>query len=288
MLQWVLFTMRRLRPEELYFAVLAGTDTAELGAWDRSEVDNKATQRFITSTSKGLIEVRKGTHADTVQFIHESVNDFLIRNQRLQKLDLALEPYAIGASHDRLASCCMSYIMRKELDSIVTSMLQREKLTGCYPFLEYASTQVLAHAEKAQAGCVSQEALLQRLQKLDGDFDRLKGFHDVFRRFYNHYNNAGLLYALSLGGYYQLVRLVLLELKADVNAQGGQYGSALQAAASFGPPRLEVVALLLKHGADVNASGGEYGSAVQLAMWGSDYNKAVVELLLKHGATGLC
>ena len=36
MLQWVLFAERLLKPEELYFAVLAGTETEELGAWNRS------------------------------------------------------------------------------------------------------------------------------------------------------------------------------------------------------------------------------------------------------------
>src|SRR5271168_3566000 len=104
-------------------------------------------QRFITSISKGLVEVRKGTVAeDTVQFIHESVNDFLIRNQRLQKLDPALKPHAVGASHDRLASCCMSYIMQKELGSLVMRTPHSEELKELharYPLLPYASTQVL-------------------------------------------------------------------------------------------------------------------------------------------------
>lgn len=37
MLQWVLFVQRLLKPEELYFAVLAGTEAEELGAWRSNE-----------------------------------------------------------------------------------------------------------------------------------------------------------------------------------------------------------------------------------------------------------
>jgi ankyrin repeat protein len=46
---------------------------------------------------------------------------------------------------------------------------------------------------------------------------------------------------------------LLLDKGADVNAQGGYYGNALQAASSDGHEA--VVKLLLNKGADVNAQG---------------------------------
>jgi hypothetical protein len=55
----------------------------------------------------------------------------------------------------------------------------------------------------------------------------------------------------------------LLDRGADVNAQGGRYGNALQAASSDGHEK--VVQLLLDGGADVNAQGGRYGNALQAA-----------------------
>ncbi|PVH70777.1 hypothetical protein DL98DRAFT_504258, partial [Cadophora sp. DSE1049] len=109
LLQCVLFTRRALRPEELYFAMIAGTNPQALGAWDRSRITSEDVQRRITSSSKGLIETRKGGDK-TVQFIHETVNDFLLRHRRLQTLDPALELNVIGTSHDCLRACCMSYI----------------------------------------------------------------------------------------------------------------------------------------------------------------------------------
>ena len=70
------------------------------------------------------------------------------------------------------------------------------------------------------------------------------------------------------------------ESRIDVNAQGGEYGNALQAAAYHS--NLEAIQLLLDKGAEVNAQGGEYGNALQAAAY--DGNLEVVQLLLDKGA----
>ena len=56
---------------------------------------------------------------------------------------------------------------------------------------------------------------------------------------------------------------MLLDKGADVNAQGGWYGNALQAASSRGHEK--VVQILLDKGAEINAQGGIYGNALQAA-----------------------
>ena len=56
---------------------------------------------------------------------------------------------------------------------------------------------------------------------------------------------------------------LLLDKCADVHAQGGEYGNALQAASSGG--QKAVVRLLLDKGTDVNAQGGDLGHALQAA-----------------------
>jgi ankyrin repeat protein len=73
---------------------------------------------------------------------------------------------------------------------------------------------------------------------------------------------------------------VLLAKDADVNAQGGDYGNALQAACSEG--HLEVAKVLLAKDADVNAQGGKYGNALQAACYGGHLE--VVTKLLNKGA----
>jgi ankyrin repeat protein len=69
---------------------------------------------------------------------------------------------------------------------------------------------------------------------------------------------------------------MLLNAKADVNAQGGEYGNALQAASWRGSA--EVVKMLLDAKADVNTPRGEYGNALQAASWRG--SAEVVKMLL--------
>jgi hypothetical protein len=76
-----LFSVRPLKPIELYFAVLAGTDPDKLGAWNRSQAKFETIKRFITSASRGLVKIVPGKKYYTddgdivqdqynVQFIH--------------------------------------------------------------------------------------------------------------------------------------------------------------------------------------------------------------------------
>ena len=296
MLQWVLFAKRLLKPEELYFAVLAGTEPEDLGPWDQSKTTNQTIERFITTTSIGLIEIRKGNE-ETVQFIHESVNDFLLRNKRLQTLDIAVVPHVIGASHDRLVVCCLSYIKMGVLEPLVKNMAPEMVLTRNYPFLEYASAHILHHAEQAHMGCITQHELLQRLQHEPKLFERLKSFHDIFKHGGNKYGmEAKLLYVMSIHHHQGLTQTILRERSVDANAQGGYFGNALQAAVAVSDNAIvanakDVVQVLLDAGADVNARGGYYGNALQAAAAAVDRRYSlvtnandVVQMLMDAGA----
>ena len=59
---------------------------------------------------------------------------------------------------------------------------------------------------------------------------------------------------------------LLLDKDANVNAQGREYGNALQVAAYRGHE--QIVKLLLNKSADINMQGGEYGNALQMASYG--------------------
>nr|CEG03602.1 unnamed protein product [Fusarium acuminatum CS5907] len=90
---------------------------------------------------------------------------------------------------------------------------------------------------------------------------------------------ASRLYYACLGGLSWAVRDLTTE-GADVNAHGGEYDNALQAASSNG--NLEIVQLLLDKGAYINSQGGFFRNALQAASFKG--NLEVVQLLLDRGA----
>jgi hypothetical protein len=142
-----------------------------------------------------------------------------------------------------------------------------------------------------QAAAQKTEALNQLILKLfsteNGAYLNWIRIHDpdkswqgaVFKRKMETVPNP--VYYVSLSGLTEIVRLLILESKgADINAQGGEFGHALQAA-SFGG-HLAIIELLLSKGADINAQGGRFGHALQAASF-RGYS-AIVELLLSKGA----
>lgn len=274
MLQFVLFTEQLLKPEELYFAALAEMKV-HMGPWDPAQITPGDIRRRITHSSRGLIEVRQG---GTVQFIHESVKDFLIRNKRLRILDPDLESDIISRSHERLRSCCMSY-MTMQISQPATDRAQIMALKNQYPFLEYASRHILSHAEMSDN--VKQAQFLQLLNDDPLIFERIRLFHNAFEK------NTGmacikgvqLLHMLAYHGLNRLIK-ILFQKEINVDVQGGLHGTALQTAAL--KDREEAVITLLQNGANVNVQGGLFNTALQAAA--SQGCSKAVALLLKAGA----
>ncbi|KAF1809928.1 ankyrin [Eremomyces bilateralis CBS 781.70] len=258
MLQWVLLCQRLLKPEELFIAVMTGIPPKRIDRWNRSKFSRDIIQRRITSSSKGLIEVRKLRGA-SVQFIHLSVNDSLLRNQMLQKLDQTLGPESISASHGRLWACCWSYIER--VDTTVLYILADDANVNAQGGYYGTALQAAMYGSKKE--------LVELLLTQGADVNAKGG------------NYGTQLQAAAYGGKKELVEL-LLGQGAGVNAQGGHYGAALQAAAAAYRVNKELVELLLAQGADINAQGGYHGTALQEATY--RINTKGVELLLAQGA----
>ncbi|KAI6777816.1 uncharacterized protein J7T54_000406 [Emericellopsis cladophorae] len=248
-----------------------------------------------------------------VQFIHLSVNDFLFRQGRLGQLDPTLGPDPISATHGRLWAICWRYIeqciawdhkypLQRRPSAEWATQLQHD-----YPFLDYATSHIFAHADKAMALPIdiggtgdaglaaradTQEAVVSWLEKQATGPKWWVGFVQATAGDYETRANvdADLLYILSVGGYSNLARIVLateqLRSKADLNAQAqaGDYGTALCAAAAAWRGNTETVQILLAAGADVHlqAQVGDYGTALCAAAWSG--NADTVQTLLAAGA----
>ncbi|KAI1150743.1 hypothetical protein F4825DRAFT_463129 [Nemania diffusa] len=72
-IQWILYARRPMKPEEFYYAVVAGLDPTQenLAEWDPEHITAEDMNNFVCNSSKGLAEITK-SRARTVQFIHES------------------------------------------------------------------------------------------------------------------------------------------------------------------------------------------------------------------------
>ncbi|KAK1843260.1 hypothetical protein CCHR01_14121 [Colletotrichum chrysophilum] len=108
-IQWLLFGKRPLKPEEYYFALVAGVDPESISEWNPEQISRESMNHFVVSSSKGLAETTKSKKS-TVQFIHESVRDFLLKEDGLKSLWPELGDNPEGRSHERLRDCCHAYM----------------------------------------------------------------------------------------------------------------------------------------------------------------------------------
>ncbi|KAI9896887.1 hypothetical protein N3K66_007909 [Trichothecium roseum] len=150
---WILYAGRPLSPEEYHHALWSGLALANLAdpgipkATDATvDVTIKAS---VTSSSKGLAEITKGSHP-SVQFIHESVRDFLLKEGGLYELWPEFGLHGESLSHDKLKQCCEIYMTRGRQCQLSEGIPNNQtQLSQRLPLLEYAGKYVLSHADTA-------------------------------------------------------------------------------------------------------------------------------------------
>lgn len=178
-LQWVLFANAPLKPQELYFAIQFGLgEECGAGRWDPDTVDLDDMKAFVRHSSKGLAEVTRNKACE-VQFIHESVRDFLLGRYRAQWSGATGN--FVGQSHEVLRDCCLAQVIATILDpafwdqKFYTPELPpltpeagqakqpiHKQLRVNFPFLEYATLNILRHANSAQQHGMEQRVFLDK------------------------------------------------------------------------------------------------------------------------------
>jgi ankyrin repeat protein len=162
-IQCVLFAQRPLSMQEYYYAIMSGCWQSLDGVseHDPDLVTERAMRLFVSDSTKGLAEVTR-SELPTIQFIHESVRDFLIRDQGLSHIWPDLKPDLAALSHEQVKLCCHTYmhasswLFRKDFfrkDFFRADARDRLKakseLNAKLPFLEYAVRYLLYHAEES-------------------------------------------------------------------------------------------------------------------------------------------
>ncbi|KAM0405980.1 hypothetical protein ACHAPZ_002731 [Fusarium culmorum] len=202
---WILLSERPLKPEEYYHALWSGLSLEGLADVEPPTINvadaNDCFGRCVVSSSKGLAEITKAKHP-TVQFIHESVRDFLIKDKGLHELWPELGADWESSGHDRLKLCCQSYVKFVGTRELPLSRLDIDK---SYPFLEYASQLVLHHADRA-SDVVCQEAFLDHFPT-----SMWITVTSIFEKFKirEYTQGATLIYILAERGHPGLIRVFL-------------------------------------------------------------------------------
>ncbi|TRX88257.1 hypothetical protein FHL15_010824 [Xylaria flabelliformis] len=154
-LRWILYARQPLSIWQLYHGILTGTNVEPeiISELNDTHVSDDVVNRFIIDASMGLAEiVETPKYGERVQFIHESVRDFLLKLNGLKTICSDEESYC-GTSHDIIRRCCATYI-----DNYSTmSLLHKPNLEH---FISYAVENLFWHSEMAQEAGVSQVKFL--------------------------------------------------------------------------------------------------------------------------------
>ncbi|KAJ3480013.1 hypothetical protein NLG97_g8169 [Lecanicillium saksenae] len=296
---WILYAKRPLRPTEFYHALWSGLSLKGMADPEIPDVTapdaGDRVNRCVISSSKGLAEITKSKQP-RVQFIHESVRDFLVKDKGLHELwpDLGFDRES--PNHERLKQCCDSYMNHSLVRASVNKPLSEDKAnrqTGIsteYPFLEYASQHILHHANAA-ANAVHQDEFLSRFP-----VPHWISIINLFEKFkVREYSpDASLFYILAEKGFSELIRTRLKE-DPHIHCFGERYGYPLFAALANG--NKDAVAALLNspssicNGADITNGLNcrkdlkDYKNRTPLSWAAQDGRAGFVTLLLQTVTT---
>lgn len=326
----VLTAIRPLSLTELRY-VLAFESTPSLSSQQYIQnslsdaLDDTSMEARVLGRCGGLLEVvSSGLNGSrTVQFIHQSVSDFLTSDTGTTSnntLDGQIESHAGMSGNWILLKSCLHYLSIPELDYISSALQTHEPSTldktiqdtlEEYPLLEYATKYWTAHWRTIDRRRSSENDRLDLLlEKLD------------LRRWIQIYNLCNDLYI----SHPQDTSLLTIAVESNVcgfvsanrqqlnfTAMNGRFGYPLIAACALG--HVSMGKLLVSYGADVNLQGGPLENALQAASingheqmvsslisWGANVNAQgsrygtalhaaarsndgdVVRILLRHGA----
>lgn len=230
---------------------------------DGTEQAPESRPKLYTTNSKVLLS-------------HFSIKEYLVSG----RLGSLVEHFAIDevCSHQILATNCLYFILFFQ-ESLEYSKTYDERLSNTeWSLLDYAPTNWVKHVRQTEY----ESRLVDLILLVLAAPHQIRASFLDFISFYNREEkakNLSPLYIAAYGGLYFPCKQ-LIEKGANIDAQGGCFGTALQAASNSGYK--SIVKLLIDHGANVNTQGGYFNTALQAASWGG--SESIVKLLLDHGA----
>jgi len=280
-LQWLTFSARPLSVDEI--AEVVAIDVARDPAFDPDEVLEDPLEALniclsLVTITLNYAERRSSPAQRIITLAHHSVQEYLV-SDRIKQGQAKQYSMQEAECHNTITRGSLMYLFQLQ------QPLSRETFEACalarYT-AEFWSSHLQNTGDKIEQVSYLAMSLMAReepayltwIRLYDPDCpwrepDLKKGLESI----------ASPLYYGAQLGLSTIARLLLIK-GADVNAQGGFYGNALQAASAGGHE--QVVKTLLDENADVKAQGGHYGNALQAASAGG--HEKVVKMLLDRGA----
>ncbi|KAL2211245.1 hypothetical protein CC79DRAFT_1317401 [Sarocladium strictum] len=190
-LQWVLFSMRELAPQELWWAIRRGVEPQAESTELAARCGPEYLKRYILRVSRGLVETVKDRYGEPmVQVVHESVRDFLLGQGKLAKF-MGLEARkveALARSHEQIKRICWNELFvhaahisipQVVLENIYSDETDdvEDNLAEELPLLWYATQHMVKHANAAQrcgVTSIDQQQFLDDLDRRSEHFNKLR------------------------------------------------------------------------------------------------------------------
>ncbi|CAN9256395.1 unnamed protein product [Alternaria alternata] len=294
-LQWLTFSARPLSVEEV--AEVVAIDVARDPAFDGDEVLEDPLEVLdicssLVTITTNEVDKRSGSTQRTVALAHYSVQEYLlsdrIRQGQAKQYSMQAQPISTHILEEfalaKYAAQFWSNHLRKTGDEADAVSWVAMSLMSIEQPAYLVWIQLFDPDEQCEepdlTKCLESIAMplyYAALLGLSAIAGKLLDQGAYVNAPGGRYGNA--LNAASLEGHKQVIRM-LLDKGAEINGQGGDYVDALHLASLKGHE--QVVKMLLNNGADVNAQCGHYDNALQAAS--SKGHERVVKMLLDKDA----
>ena len=287
LMRWIHFGLRPLSLRELRTAIAvdATSSSQSVHQYQQTEDDvetDEAMERRVCDLSRGLAgAVQHGEHR-VVQFVHQSVIDFLV-DEGFDLLDRSQRAVTAGTfagrSHFRLSDVCIRYLASVALPPNEYDRTMNHDLDLKFPLLMYSVVYWVEHAQKCEGENLSASSLLSYFDSSS----LLEFWHSVWTMNYpsNAMDLSWPITIVHVASRYNLVHALdsVLSQSANVDLKNGHGETPLSIAARQGQKK--IVELLLKRN-DVETDPKDIRNRTPLSWAAEKGFETVVKLLLER------